>query len=57
MIMGIQKENNVACLAMAAVTVQQLSKYATVLEPLLCSSPHTTVEVLFDTGLIRGYIT
>jgi hypothetical protein len=40
---------------------QQLCKYATVLEPLLGSGPHTTMEVLleavFSMVLLQGYIT
>jgi hypothetical protein len=44
-----------------AITVQELHKYATVLEPLPGSGPCTTMEVLleavFSMGLLQGYIT
>jgi hypothetical protein len=44
-----------------AIAKQQLRKYATVLEPLLGSGPHASMEVLlqavFLCGPLRGYIT
>jgi hypothetical protein len=44
-----------------AIARQQLRKYATVLEPFLCSGPYTTMEILleavFSMDPLRSYIT
>jgi hypothetical protein len=44
-----------------AIAVQQLHKYATVLEPLRASGLRATMEILleamFSTGPLQGYIT
>jgi hypothetical protein len=40
-----------------AIAMKQLRKYSTVLEPLLDSGPCTTMEVLLEAVLLRGYIT